>query len=400
MRRLMTAGLMTLALLAVSHGSAALGANYGQVSGEMVNVRAGPGVTFDVLTTLKKDDLVEIEATQAGWLSIKWPHDLPVWVAKESLQLQASGEAEQTALVRVAAAVRGVGMRRSEPLCTLDAGARVVVLGELNGWLKIKAPETLHAFISAKFVAASASKPELQGPPAQFAQTRPTPVALLATTTPTAPALAHAPADVVEAPLKMKSEPEPAAAAANRVAPSLVEQEKITAAAVAPPIKCIEEAPAPHGQLAPASSVAAAVSPPELAKPKPLPAVIERPESPAPTTLTAARSFQPEDRYGALQLNDRNFSDVVENKGLAMVDFNAHWCGPCRRMSPVVDALAWDMKEQAVIAKLDVDDASATAGRFGVSRIPCLIIFRDGREIARRYGACSKDDLKYWISTH
>jgi len=126
-------------------------------------------------------------------------------------------------------------------------------------------------------------------------------------------------------------------------------------------------------------------------------ALAARAETPAQverTTMSAARSIQSENSYGALQLNDRTFNDVVNNKGLMMVDFHAHWCGPCRRMGPVVDALASEMKRDTVIAKVDVDEAPATASRFGVHSIPCFIIFHDGHEIGRRYGSRSMEDLR------
>ena len=402
-------------LVAPNCMAALAGDSLGQVSGEMVNVRAGPGMTFGVLTTLKRSDYVEIEpapaeqAPQAGWLSIKWPRNLPAWVAKEGIELQPGVTGgELIALVKAAAIVRGEGLRRAEPLCTLDAGAKVVVLGELNGWLKIKAPESLHAFISAKYVAACA-----QPAPQQ-------PVEILLDSAskrlycqafrrgfwryerfstgcqgPPAPAAA-----VVESPAKI--EPAPLPVAVSAPSPAVVEAQLAKTAKAE--IVCIEEAPAPAPQQVPASAVAAA-APPEIAAPKPpivaapTPPPVERREPAAPTTLTALRALQADDHYGALQLTDRTFHDVVENKGVAVVDFNAHWCGPCRRMSPVVDAIAWELKSETAIAKLDVDDNAATAGRFGVHRIPCLILFRDGREIERRYGACSKDEIKNWISS-
>lgn len=86
-------------------------------------------------------------------------------------------------------------------------------------------------------------------------------------------------------------------------------------------------------------------------------------------------------------LTDQNFvSEVSEYKGSVMVDFWATWCGPCQMAGPVIDQLATDYKGKVKIGKLDVDANQATASQYAVVSIPTVIMFKDGKEIARKVG--------------
>ncbi len=84
---------------------------------------------------------------------------------------------------------------------------------------------------------------------------------------------------------------------------------------------------------------------------------------------------------------DQNFSDsVMKSDKPVMVDFWATWCGPCVMAGPVVDELADDYTGKVVIGKLDVDANQATAQQYGVMSIPTVIMFKDGKEVARKVG--------------
>jgi len=89
--------------------------------------------------------------------------------------------------------------------------------------------------------------------------------------------------------------------------------------------------------------------------------------------------------------------EVLEAKGLVLVDFWATWCPPCRRLAPTLDALAADYDGRLTVAKVDVDENPELAQRYGVQSIPTLILFRDGRPVDKRLGALPKDDLRDFV---
>ncbi len=73
-----------------------------------------------------------------------------------------------------------------------------------------------------------------------------------------------------------------------------------------------------------------------------------------------------------------------------LVDFYATWCGPCRALAPTLDELAGDLAGRARVVKLDVDEAPELARRYAISSIPCLVVFKGGREVGRLVGAVPK----------
>jgi len=97
-------------------------------------------------------------------------------------------------------------------------------------------------------------------------------------------------------------------------------------------------------------------------------------------------------------VTDNTFAAEVEkHKGVVVVDFWATWCGPCRMIAPALDELASEMTGKIKVAKVDVDESSETAARFGIRSIPCLVLFKDGQEADRVVGAKGKAELKSWI---
>lgn len=80
-----------------------------------------------------------------------------------------------------------------------------------------------------------------------------------------------------------------------------------------------------------------------------------------------------------ITLNEQNF-DEVTSKGVALVDFWATWCGPCKMMAPNVDDIATQYKGRVAVGKVDVDECSSLAERFGIMSIPTLIVFKDGEK--------------------
>lgn len=102
-----------------------------------------------------------------------------------------------------------------------------------------------------------------------------------------------------------------------------------------------------------------------------------------------------------VEFTDENFATEVESgSGLTVVDFWAPWCGPCRFVAPVIDALADEYEGKAKIGKLNVDDNPATASRYGIRSIPTIGLFKDGEPVEGVVGAVSKGALQSLIEKH
>ncbi len=94
-------------------------------------------------------------------------------------------------------------------------------------------------------------------------------------------------------------------------------------------------------------------------------------------------------------LTDDTFTRTLNESDIPVfVDFYADWCGPCRMMAPAVDALAAHVQGKALVAKLNTDHSSRTAGGFNIRGIPTVIVFQNGKEVVRQSGAMPLEGLK------
>ena len=95
---------------------------------------------------------------------------------------------------------------------------------------------------------------------------------------------------------------------------------------------------------------------------------------------------------------DASFDDDVINAALpVLVDFWAEWCGPCKKIAPVLEELAADYEGRLTIVKVNVDENAGSPAKFGIRGIPTLLLFKNGTVIATKVGAASKSQLAAFI---
>ena len=99
-----------------------------------------------------------------------------------------------------------------------------------------------------------------------------------------------------------------------------------------------------------------------------------------------------------LEINDANFEqEVAKTKGLVLLDFAAEWCGPCKRLAPIIHELATAYDGKAKVGHLDVDNAPDIAAQFGVMSVPTVILFKDGKKVSETIGLVAKEKLEEMI---
>lgn len=91
--------------------------------------------------------------------------------------------------------------------------------------------------------------------------------------------------------------------------------------------------------------------------------------------------------------------DSLINDGLVLVDFFATWCGPCKMLSPVLEEIASD-RAGVKIVKIDVDENSSLAKRYGIMSIPTMLLFKEGSLISTKNGFLPKELIEEWIEVN
>ena len=101
-----------------------------------------------------------------------------------------------------------------------------------------------------------------------------------------------------------------------------------------------------------------------------------------------------------IHANDANFADEVLKSDIpVLVDFWAPWCGPCRMIAPVLDAIADEYQGKVKVVKINVDESQAVPAQFGIRSIPTLKIFKNGQEVATKVGALNQAQLADFINS-
>ena len=98
-------------------------------------------------------------------------------------------------------------------------------------------------------------------------------------------------------------------------------------------------------------------------------------------------------------LSDSDFASSIAD-GYSIVDFYADWCGPCKNLGPVFEKVSGELIDSLRFYKLNVDNGPKSSSVNNIDVIPTLIIFKDGKEVARRVGGCNESQLKAFIFTN
>ena len=94
-----------------------------------------------------------------------------------------------------------------------------------------------------------------------------------------------------------------------------------------------------------------------------------------------------------LEVNEKNFeAEVINSDKVVLADFNADWCGPCKMLKPIVEEISEERKDIKVVS-VNIDDEEDLAENYEVFSIPCVIVFKNGQEIARSVGLKPKSEL-------
>ena len=102
-----------------------------------------------------------------------------------------------------------------------------------------------------------------------------------------------------------------------------------------------------------------------------------------------------------MEINDSEFEEKVIEKSKEMsvvVDFSADWCGPCQMLAPIIEKLEEEFKGKVIFVKIDTDNNPATCQEYGISGIPAVKLFKDGKVADEFIGLQSEEMIKKWLN--
>lgn len=103
----------------------------------------------------------------------------------------------------------------------------------------------------------------------------------------------------------------------------------------------------------------------------------------------------------AVQLTDDNFQNtVLDSDKVAIVDFWAEWCGPCRAVAPIIEELSTQYDGKAVVGKVNVDENPGISTKYGIRNIPTILFIKNGEIVDKQVGAVPKSILEQKLQAH
>jgi len=100
------------------------------------------------------------------------------------------------------------------------------------------------------------------------------------------------------------------------------------------------------------------------------------------------------------KINAQEFENEARKAAVAVVDFSATWCGPCRMLAPVVESISDRLADKASFYNVDVDEAPELAAEFGINSVPCVILMKNGQLVDQSVGFRPEAQMTAWIESN
>ena len=94
----------------------------------------------------------------------------------------------------------------------------------------------------------------------------------------------------------------------------------------------------------------------------------------------------------SIKVTNKNIENLISNNDIALIDFYADWCGPCKALSPIIDEIA-EKEKHIVVGKVKVEEEKDLANKYRVRSIPTMVVFKGGKEVNRLVGFMPKEEI-------